>query len=87
MASNNRIVELSCLIATETAKINHFLDANNLPAPSLEEYALPSIPIPEGATDIKAARVAVIEACSELEALLMGPKELLSFQVTDMPPR
>ncbi len=81
MAPTNRIIELSSLIATETARINNFLATNNLPTPSLEADALPSIPIPDGSTEIKAARAAVIKACSELKALLTGPKELLSFKV------
>ncbi|KAI1846473.1 hypothetical protein JX266_007370 [Neoarthrinium moseri] len=41
------------------------------------------MPIPDDATDIKAARSAVIEASTELKALLTGPKELLTFQWTD----
>ncbi|RYP62665.1 hypothetical protein DL770_009552 [Monosporascus sp. CRB-9-2] len=82
MASMNRIIQLSSLIATETAKVNDFLTSNNLPTPSLDEGALLSLPIPEEAIDIKAARLAVIEACSELKDLMTGPKELLRYQWT-----
>ncbi|KAI1651918.1 S-adenosyl-L-methionine-dependent methyltransferase [Daldinia loculata] len=82
MASTNKIIELSSLIARETALINDFLVRNKLPTPSLDANALQSIPIPDSATDIKAARIAVIEACSELEALMTGPKELLKFKWT-----
>ncbi|KAI1204780.1 S-adenosyl-L-methionine-dependent methyltransferase [Annulohypoxylon truncatum] len=82
MASTNRIIELSSLIARETALINDFLVKNNLPTPSLDADALQSIPIPDSATDIEAARTAVIEACSELKALMTGPKELLRFKWT-----
>jgi hypothetical protein len=74
-------MELCSLIARETSKINDYLVANNLPTPSLDVDALPAIPIPDDATDIKAARLAVIEACSELQALMTGPKELLRFKV------
>lgn len=81
MASTTRIVELSLLIARETAKVDDFLVSNNLPTPSLDEDALQSIPIPDEFADIKAARLAVIEACSELKDLLTGPKELLRFKV------
>lgn len=81
MTSTNKIIELSSLIARETALINDFLVRNKLPTPSLDANALQSIPIPDSATNIKAARVAVIEACSELEALMTGPKELLKFKV------
>ncbi|KAK8088423.1 hypothetical protein PG997_003384 [Apiospora hydei] len=83
MASMTRIIELSQLIATETAKVDSFLGSRNLPTPSLDEDALQTIPIPDELTDIKAARLAVIEACSELKDLMTGPKELLRFKWTD----
>ncbi|KAF7532284.1 hypothetical protein G7054_g8114 [Neopestalotiopsis clavispora] len=83
MSSTNRIVELSSIIARDTAVINDFLIAAKAPTPSLDEGALQSIPIPDDAKDIKAARTAVLEACAELKALLTGPKELLRFQWTD----
>ncbi|KAI1387569.1 S-adenosyl-L-methionine-dependent methyltransferase [Hypoxylon trugodes] len=82
MASPNRIVELSSLIAKETAVIDGFLTRNQLPTPSLDAYALKSIPIPEEATEIHTARRALIEACSELKALMTGPKDLLKFDWT-----
>ncbi|XXH02516.1 hypothetical protein Hte_008892 [Hypoxylon texense] len=82
MASTDRIIELSSLIAKETAVINDFLVQNQLPTPSLDAHALKSIPIPEDATEVQAARSAVIEACSELKALMTGPKELLKFDWT-----
>lgn len=81
MSSTNRIVELSSIIARDTALINDFLVANKAPTPSLNEDALPAIPLPDDATEIKAARSRVIESCAELKALLTGPKELLRFQV------
>jgi hypothetical protein len=82
MASPNRIVELSSIIAAETKKVNAFLIENNLATPSLDADALHTIPIPDSAEHIKAARAAVIEACSELKALMTGPKELLRFKVS-----
>ncbi|KAK7924323.1 hypothetical protein PG985_006377 [Apiospora marii] len=83
MASTTRIIELSQLIARETAKVDDFLSSRNLPTPSLDEDALQTIPIPEEFTDTTAARLAVIEACSELKDLMTGPKELLKFKWTD----
>ncbi|KAI2467442.1 S-adenosyl-L-methionine-dependent methyltransferase [Annulohypoxylon bovei var. microspora] len=77
MASPNRIVELSSIIAKETTKLDNFFVKNGLPTPSLDADALWSIPIPESATDLKASRLAVMEACSELKALMTGPKVLL----------
>ncbi|KAI2635108.1 S-adenosyl-L-methionine-dependent methyltransferase [Xylaria nigripes] len=81
MASSNRIVELAALIAKGTETINNYLVENNLPTPSLDEDA-PLIPIPDGAIDIKAVRTSVVDATSELRALLTGPKELLRFEWT-----
>ncbi|KAI0602839.1 S-adenosyl-L-methionine-dependent methyltransferase [Biscogniauxia sp. FL1348] len=82
MDSTNRIVELSSLIARETAVVNDFLVKNRLPTPSLEVGALASLPIPEDATEVRKAQAAVIEACSELKSLMTGPKELLRFKWT-----
>lgn len=81
MASTTRIIELSQLIAGETAKVDGFLSSRNIPTPSLDEDALQTMPIPEEIADIKAARLAVIEACSELKDLMTGPNELLKFKV------
>jgi len=81
MANQTRIIELSSLIARETEKINNFFSARGLPAPSFDENAPISLPIPEDAKHILDARISVIEACSELKALLKGPKELLAFNV------
>lgn len=81
MASINRIIELSSLIAKETAIINTFFVNSGSPTPSLDADALQSLPIPDDAKDIKVSRLAVIEACSELKALMTGPRELLRFKV------
>ena len=84
-AATTRIAELSSLIARETAKLDEFLRAENLPTPSLDENALESLPIPDRRPDIKEARLSVMEACSELKDLLTGPKELLRFPVAPVP--
>ncbi|KAI1211465.1 S-adenosyl-L-methionine-dependent methyltransferase [Annulohypoxylon truncatum] len=82
MASQSRIVELSSIIAKETAKLDKFFTENGLPTPSLEADALRSLPIPETAKDIEAAREAIMVACSELKALVTGPKALLRVDWT-----
>ncbi|KAI1264672.1 S-adenosyl-L-methionine-dependent methyltransferase [Xylariaceae sp. FL1019] len=82
MGGDSRITELSTLIAQKTALINEFFVQNNLPTPSLSTDATPRLPIPDEAHDIHNARTAVIEACSELKALLLGPRELLKFNWT-----
>lgn len=80
MAPMNRIIELSSIIAKETVKLNEYFVDNELPTPSLDTDALWSLPIPGAATDMEASRVAVIDACSELKALMTGPKALLHFK-------
>jgi hypothetical protein len=80
--STTRIAELSALIATSTETLNIYFTENDLPTPSLDASALATLPIPDSRADLKSARVAVIEACSELSALLSGPKELLNFKWT-----
>lgn len=82
MAAATRIIELSTLIAQQTAVIDEFLAENKLPTPSLDTDAPALLPIPDDAVDIKAAREAVVEACSELKDLLKGPRELIRFNVS-----
>ncbi|KAI1819381.1 S-adenosyl-L-methionine-dependent methyltransferase [Xylaria intraflava] len=82
MASTNRIVELSAIIAKGTETINNFLVEHKLPIPSLDEDAISSSPIPGDAIDVKAVRATVTDACSELNALLTGPEHLLRFEWT-----
>ncbi|KAI1270957.1 S-adenosyl-L-methionine-dependent methyltransferase [Xylaria sp. FL0933] len=79
MASANRIIELSSLIAQQTTIINDFFEQRGLPTPSLGPNAPHLLPIPDEASDVKAARLQVVEACSELKALITGPRELLRF--------
>jgi hypothetical protein len=83
MSSPSRISQLSELIAENTATINSFFVENNLPTPSFEANALWSLPIPEDATNIKTARLAIISACAELQALVTGPKDYLTVNVRD----
>ncbi|KAI0799031.1 S-adenosyl-L-methionine-dependent methyltransferase [Xylaria sp. FL0064] len=82
MASANRIIELSSLIAQQTAIINDFFEQRGLPTPSLGPNAPHLLSIPDEAPGVKAARLQVIEACSELKALITGPRELLKFNWT-----
>ncbi|KAJ8131865.1 hypothetical protein O1611_g1765 [Lasiodiplodia mahajangana] len=82
MAAQNRIIELSSLIAQKTALIDDYFTRNGLPTPSLDANAPHLLSIPDGAVDIQAARNAVIDACSELKALLTGPRDLLKFKWT-----
>jgi hypothetical protein len=82
MSAPNRISQLSALITEHTANINNFFVDNELPTPSFEADALWSLPIPDDAEEIKAARLAIIEACAELQALVTGPRDFLHVNVT-----
>jgi hypothetical protein len=82
MSAPSRISQL--LIAEQTANINNFFVDNKLPTPSFEVDALSSLPIPDDAEEIKAARLAIIEACAELQALVTGPRDFLNVNVTQI---
>jgi hypothetical protein len=84
MSAPSRISQLSALIAEQTANINNFFVDNKLPTPSFEADALSSLPIPDDAEEIKAARLAIIEACAELQALVTGPRDFLNVNVTQI---
>ncbi|KAF2107053.1 S-adenosyl-L-methionine-dependent methyltransferase [Lophiotrema nucula] len=82
MATQNRILSLSNLIATNTGRISAYLEQHGLPTPSLDQNA-PGIPLPDSAPDeIKTLRTELIDACSELKDLITGPKDLMRFNWT-----
>ncbi|KAI1333054.1 S-adenosyl-L-methionine-dependent methyltransferase [Xylariaceae sp. FL0255] len=80
--TTTRITELSSLISTQTTLIDNYFRQNGLATPLLEPDALHVLPIPDEAADILSARTEVIAACSELQALLTGPRELVRFEWT-----
>jgi hypothetical protein len=81
MSHPTRISQLSSLIAEYTATIDNFFIEIKLQTPSFEADALASLPIPQDAEAVKAARLALIEACTELRDLVTGPKESLFVNV------
>jgi hypothetical protein len=84
MASNNKIVRLSTAISGHTQIMDEYLTSNNLPTPSLDATAH-THNIPEDAPHhIKNAAQSLIEASSELKALIEGPRELVRFPVYTM---
>jgi hypothetical protein len=77
------ITELATRIAANTAIINAYLLEHSLPSPSFDVNAPSRSLIPSDASEIEAARVAVIDATLMLHDLMLGPKEyLLSFTVS-----
>ncbi|KAI1410075.1 S-adenosyl-L-methionine-dependent methyltransferase [Hypoxylon sp. FL1857] len=83
--SDSRIVELSARIASNTAKVNSYLVAHNLPRPSFDIDAPVQSLIPNDEPDIAAARQAVIHDCLELRELMLGPKDhLISYRYNEL---
>lgn len=73
--SASRIAELSALIATHTAQIDHHLASNGLSSPSFEPTQ-PSDLLSDKA--IAQSRQSVLEATDELHALMLGPTGILT---------
>lgn len=80
--STSRINELAQRIATNTARIDEYLNAQGLPQPSFAiDAPLKSI-IPENEVEVAKARLEVLNDTLELHRLLLGPREYLtSFNV------
>ena len=78
MTSPNRIAELASIITENTAIVDEYLSARDLPTPSFDIDAPAKLPIADDALEVEAARAAVIDATGELQALMLGPMELLT---------
>ena len=70
---DSRIVELSSLIATNTASIHSYLALHNLSFPSFDTNAPLKLALPE---DLENARSIVLDATLELRELMLGPREM-----------
>lgn len=69
----SRLTELAKKIASETEKVERYMQENNLPMPSLDPNGPSDFPkLPE---DIQKSRMEIIFATRELEALAHGPRE------------
>ena len=69
----SRIAQLSGLIAVNVAKLEGYLNENNLPFPSFDVDGPVKINYSSDAPEIEAARTAAVEASIELHDLLQGP--------------
>ena len=79
------IAQLASSIATNIAIVNEFLTSNNLPTPSFDEDGPSRSLIPQDASEIEAARVAVIDDALKLRNLMLGPRDyLMSFTVCEL---
>lgn len=81
MSEEPKITHLANEIRRNTGLLADYFTAKDLPFPSLDASAALSVPIPEDELELQKARVSAIEACEELRALLMGPRELLAVNV------
>ncbi|CAD6447869.1 1a95a104-0c85-47c2-bc46-c99235d60061 [Sclerotinia trifoliorum] len=70
--SASRIATLSDIIASNTAKLDKYLQTNKISQPSLDENCLDSLNLPR---DIYEARAAIVDATLELRLICLGPRE------------
>lgn len=70
--SNTRIQQLAEIISASVNKIQASLTAQNLPTPSFDEDAPPTLPL-----ELSNAQDAVLDATAELRDLLTAPMTLI----------
>lgn len=81
MAATTKITELASTIYEKTGMLNDYFAAQNLPTPTLDASAPLSVQVSENNLELQEARIAVIEACEQLRALVMGARDLLAVNV------
>lgn len=74
--STSRISELASIISTNTQRLDQYLASNNLPFPSLDVNAPLTLTLPEA---IAASQAAILDATTELRAILLGPVGILQY--------
>ena len=72
--SSGKVVELARLILEQATKYEEHFLSNNLERPSLDAAAFPEPSLPEVVLD---ARAKVLQATSDLQALVRGPSETI----------
>ncbi|KAK0631026.1 O-methyltransferase-domain-containing protein [Bombardia bombarda] len=86
--SSTRIAELAARIAANTARVNDYLEAHDLPQPSFDLTAALNGAVPKDAPEIEAARRCVIQDTAELGDLMRTPREYLTgFIQNDLLPQ
>lgn len=71
------IKELGERIATNTAKIDAWLAAQNNKAPSFDQDSDAEFPSTEGNAEIEAAKLAILDDTNTLHDLTQGPGEVI----------
>ena len=72
--ASSRIMDLASTIMANTARFDVLLEAQNLPSPSFDTSASLSLP---PSKELQGAQTAILEAVSELQALVLGPLAML----------
>ncbi|KAI1411312.1 S-adenosyl-L-methionine-dependent methyltransferase [Hypoxylon sp. FL1857] len=75
--SQSRIIELSSRIAANTALLDGYLAKNNLATPSFDVDGPRDSLIPKTEIDVEKARIAIVDDTTELQSLVLGPREYL----------
>ena len=70
MADQSRILKLASVIESRTLQLDNYYKSHSLPSPKLSVDADPGLPLPES---LSKSRDEVLDASSELQALLAGP--------------
>ena len=73
--SKSRIAELASVIAQETNALDDFYSSRGQSPPTFAAENAPTIVLP---SDLERTRCHIVEATSELQALLRGPFELIN---------
>ena len=79
--SPNKIAQLAAIIAANTTKFDGWLTSHGLPSPSFDIETPLKLELPQ---EISQARQAVVEASTELQALMLGPVEHLQNETRDV---
>ena len=71
------LVKLSHIIAVETAKVDDYLRANNIPTPTFDADG--HADFPRLLEDIQKSRQEIVRATNELKDLIVGPTESMRW--------
>ncbi|GME52363.1 O-methyltransferase [Neofusicoccum parvum] len=74
------LVNLAVTIVAEAKRLADYIEANELPNPSLAAGGPPTLPIPVGDAELKATQLKLYNAAQELSILTLGPVEHLRWQ-------
>ena len=76
-----RIAKLSVRIAANTARLDKCLAASDYPTPSFDVDAGLGHPVPKDRPDIEALRSSIIDDTTELQRLILGPRDYLLIRM------